>query len=50
MTASNMIQEMSKHAILVVVAINHSELEIASFLKVTRSFMFKVRNDLETSG
>lgn len=50
MEASNLTQEMKRHAVVIALAANRSDSEIASFLKVTRSFVLKVRNELEASG
>ena len=43
-------QEMKRHAVLVAISAQHSDSEIASFLNVARSFVFKVRHELKTSG
>lgn len=50
MATSNHTQEMKRHAVLVALAANHSDSEIANFFKVARSFVFKVRNELKASG
>lgn len=50
MTSSNQTREMKRHAVLVALAANHSDSEIANFFKVARSFVFKVRNELKASG
>lgn len=39
-------QEMKRHAVLVALHAEHSDLEIANFLKVSRQFVYKVRNEL----
>ena len=49
MAATYLTKEMKRHAVLVALAANHSDSEIASFLKVARSFVFKVRNEVEAS-
>ena len=45
-----MTQEMKRHAVVVAIVAHHGDSEIASFLNVARSFVFKVRRELETSG
>ena len=38
---------MKRHAEIVSIKAEHSDLEIARFLKVARSFVYKVRKELE---
>ena len=40
-------QEMKRHAVIVSLKAGHKDLEIARFLKVARSFVYKVRKELE---
>lgn len=47
MAASNLTEAMKRYAMLMTRAANHSKSEITSFFKVARSFMFKIRNELE---
>lgn len=47
MEDNNLSQEMKKHAVIVAIYANHSDLEISQFLKVARSFVHKVRRELE---
>lgn len=44
MTASNLLQEMKRHALLMAPVINHRDLEIAKFLRGVRCLVFNVRN------
>lgn len=39
---------MKRHAVIVALQGDHSDLEIARFLKVARSFVFKIRKELQT--
>ena len=39
-------QEMKRHAVIVSFAEDHADSEISTFLKVSRSFVFKVRREL----
>ena len=41
--------QMKRHAIIIALKSEHSDLEIANFLKVARSFVHKVRKELEAS-
>ena len=43
-------QKVKKHDVLVAISAHHWDSEIASFLNVARSFVFKARHELETSG
>ncbi|KPU74657.1 uncharacterized protein Dana_GF26712 [Drosophila ananassae] len=43
-------QEMKRHAVIVALHAEHSDLEISTFLKVARSFVYKVRQELQSSG
>ncbi|XP_014784953.1 tRNA (guanine-N(7)-)-methyltransferase isoform X1 [Octopus bimaculoides] len=43
-------QEMKRHAVIVAICAERSDLEIANFLNVARSFVHKVRTELEASG
>lgn len=43
-------QEMKRHAVLVVLAAHHSDLEIANFLKVAKSFVYRVQAELMCCG
>jgi hypothetical protein len=43
MTDIQLTQEMKRHAVIVALNAKHSDLEISRFLKVARSFVFKVR-------
>lgn len=47
---SNLTQEMKRHAVLVALAANHGDSEIADFLNVARSFVFRIRKQLLVSG
>ena len=40
---------MKRHVIIVAIHANYSDLEISQFLKVARSFVYKVRQELEAS-
>ncbi|KYQ51498.1 hypothetical protein ALC60_09371 [Trachymyrmex zeteki] len=40
---------MKRHAVIIAIHANHSDLEISQFLKVARSFVHKVRRELEAS-
>ena len=44
-----MTQEMKRHAVIVAIHAKRSNLEISQFLNVSRSFIQKVRRELETS-
>ena len=39
--------ELKRHAVIVALKANHGGLEIARFLKVARSFVHKIREELE---
>ena len=43
----NITQEMKRHAVIVAIMAEHSDLQIAQFLKVARSFVFKVLKELK---
>lgn len=49
MSKPKLMQEVKRHAVIVSLVAGHSNLEIATFLKVTQSFVFKVRRELEAS-
>lgn len=40
---------MKRHAVLVALAADHSDLDIATFLTLSRSFIFKLRKQLSDS-
>ena len=40
-------QEMKRHAVIVALTAKHTDLEISNFLNVARSFVYKVRMELE---
>ena len=40
---------MKRHAVIVAIHVKHSDLEISQFFNVTRSFVHKVRRELEAS-
>ena len=42
--------EMKRHAVIVAIHAKHSDVEIARFLEVARSFVHKVRKELEASS
>lgn len=42
-------EKMKKHAIIVLLAEEHSGLDIAAFLKLVRSFIFKIKNELKAA-
>ena len=42
-------QEMKRHAVIVAIHAKHSDLEISQFFNVARSFVHKVRRELEAS-
>ena len=50
MDSLNLTQKMKRHAVLVAISAQHSDSGIASFLNVARSFVFKVRHEVEASG
>ena len=43
-------QEMKRHAVIVAIRAKHIDLEISNFLNCARSFVHKVRSELETSN
>ncbi|XP_036370217.1 uncharacterized protein LOC118768217 [Octopus sinensis] len=47
MTAPILTNEMKRHAVIVALIANHGDLEISRFLKVARSFVHKIRCELE---
>ncbi|XP_014484223.1 PREDICTED: uncharacterized protein LOC106749367 [Dinoponera quadriceps] len=49
MEDNKLTQEMKRHAVIIIIHANHSDLEISRFLKVARSFVNKVRRELEAS-
>jgi len=49
MEDNKLTQEMKRHAVIVAIHANHSDLEISQFLNVARSFVHKVRRGLEVS-
>ncbi|XP_014473452.1 PREDICTED: uncharacterized protein LOC106743775 [Dinoponera quadriceps] len=49
MEDNKLTQKMKRHAVIVAIHANHSDLEISLFLKVARSFVIKVRRELEAS-
>ena len=49
MEDNKLTQEMKRHAVIVAIHANHSDLEISQFLNVARSFVHKVRRRLEVS-
>ncbi|CAB3231711.1 unnamed protein product [Arctia plantaginis] len=50
MEDNKLIQEIKRHAVIVALRAIHSDLEISGCLKVARSFVHKVRQELEASG
>ena len=42
-------QKMKKHAVIFAIHAKHSDLEISQFMNVVRSFVHKVRRELEAS-
>ena len=44
-----MTNKMKRHAVIVAIHANHSDLEISEYLKFARSFVHKVRRELEAS-
>lgn len=46
MAEATLTNEMKRHAVIVSLAAGHTDSEIATFLKVARSFVFKVRTEL----
>ena len=48
MTHPQLTQEMKRRAVIVAIKAEHSDLETSRFLKVARSFVYKVRKELET--
>ena len=49
MEDNKLTQEMKRHAVIVAIHANHSDLEISEFFKFARSFVHKVRRELEAS-
>jgi len=49
MEDNKLTQEMKRHAVIVAIHANHSDLKISRFLKVARFFVNKVRRELEVS-
>ncbi|KAM0736931.1 hypothetical protein ACS0PU_000024 [Formica fusca] len=45
----NLTQEMKRHAVIVAIYAKHTDLEISNFLNCARSFVHKVRRELEAS-
>lgn len=45
----NLTQEMKRHAVTVAICAKHTDLEISNFLNCARSFVHKVRRELEAS-
>ena len=43
-------QQMKRHDVIVCLAAGHTDSEIAAFLKVVRSFVFKVKSELKAAG
>lgn len=50
MAENQITQKMKRHAVLVALKAGHSDLEIARFLKVARSFVHKVRQELQSNN
>ena len=50
MADTQLTQEMKRHAVIVALKAEHSDLEISRFLKVARSFVYKVRKELEAKN
>ena len=50
MEAFALTHEMERHAVIVSLAANHTDSVIAEFLNVARSFVHKVRKELEASN
>ena len=49
MADNKLTHEMKRHAVIVAIMAQHTDLQIAQFLKVARSFVYKVRKELEVS-
>ena len=49
MEDNKLTQEMKRHAVIVAIHSKHSDLEISKFFNVTRSFVRKIRRELEVS-
>ena len=49
MVASNLLQEMKKLTVFIELAVNHNDSVIASLLRVVKSFVLKMRNELEAT-
>ena len=47
MADNKLTQEMKRHAVIVALQAEHSNLQIAQFLKVAQSFVFKICKELE---
>lgn len=50
MAEPRLTQQMKRHAVIVSLAAGHSDSEIAAFLNVARSFVFKVRRELDAAS
>ncbi|XP_011068611.1 PREDICTED: uncharacterized protein LOC105154645 isoform X1 [Acromyrmex echinatior] len=50
MDGNKLTHEMKRHAVIVAIHANHSDLEISEFLNLARSFVHKVRRELEVSN
>ena len=49
MEDNKLTQEMKRHAVIVAIHAKHSDLEISQVLNVARSFVYKVRGELDVS-
>ena len=47
MTDSMLTNEMKRHAVIMALKVDHGDLEIAYFLRITRLFIHKIRKELE---
>ena len=50
MEGNKLTHEMKRHAVIVAIHANHSDLEISEFLNLARLFVHKVRRELEVSN
>ena len=49
MEANKLTQEMKRHAVIFAIHVKHKDLEISQFFNVARSFVHRVRRELEAS-
>ena len=50
MAGNNITNEMKRHAVIVSIKAEHSDLKIPRFLKIARSFVCKVRKELKENN